>query len=217
MASRLSCIVTNKGSFTMNYNKYSKLEINELVASALGMQVCTDYKLDNALSGIQEKKHPDSVWAKKDNKPWEQFCFTDSPLDWVFLVESYSINLTFDTCQVHANSYFSDTSKVSKSRKDIGLAISIAFLKMKNWQASNVEIEKDSSTSEVNSGTNLSVFFNDIERVCREHNISIAHEDAQGQFVLERFKKENMNWLKDADTDELEVIYAPCGDPKCHD
>ncbi|WP_407546529.1 hypothetical protein [Vibrio parahaemolyticus] len=83
------------------------------------------------------ERYPNTVWAKKDGDPWEQFCFTDNCEDWAMLIQNFSIALSFDTCQVHAKSYFSDTERVSYSRKDIGLSVCIAFLEMRDWQEKN--------------------------------------------------------------------------------
>jgi hypothetical protein len=41
-------------------------------------------------------------------------------------------------------------------------------------------------------------FFDGLEKLCRAHNISISHEDAQGGFVLEKYDQKNMEWIKNA-------------------
>lgn len=41
-------------------------------------------------------------------------------------------------------------------------------------------------------------FFIDIQRICKAYNFSIAHEDGQGAFIIEKYKKCNIDWLKNA-------------------
>jgi hypothetical protein len=113
----------------MDYQNKTKFEINRLVAQALGMRTNKDSLPANTLSYDYNNKYPDTVWAGKPDEAWEQCCWTSIPEQWAELVAAYSINLTFDTCQVHAESYFCENGKVSMSRKDIGLAVAIAYLK----------------------------------------------------------------------------------------
>lgn len=42
------------------------------------------------------------------------------------------------------------------------------------------------------------IFLAEIVAVCRQHGISIAHEDTHGAFVLVPFNKEDSDWLKQA-------------------
>lgn len=39
-------------------------------------------------------------------------------------------------------------------------------------------------------------FFNDIEEVCKKHNLSIAHEDGHGSFLIETYSEFNMKMLR---------------------
>ncbi|MGG2091283.1 hypothetical protein AB1283_00770 [Bacillus sp. S13(2024)] len=41
-------------------------------------------------------------------------------------------------------------------------------------------------------------FFNDIEEVCKKHNMSISHEDYHGGFIIEEYNEKNIEWLKNA-------------------
>ncbi len=41
-------------------------------------------------------------------------------------------------------------------------------------------------------------FFSELETLCRKYNLSIAHEDNQGAFIIQRYKHSNMIWLKSA-------------------
>lgn len=41
-------------------------------------------------------------------------------------------------------------------------------------------------------------FLQEIEEVCRKHNMSISHEDGHGAFIIEKFDEFNIKWLKEA-------------------
>lgn len=45
---------------------------------------------------------------------------------------------------------------------------------------------------------NIDSFLNELEVLCRKYDISIAHEDTQGGFIIQRYKHSNMIWLKAA-------------------
>lgn len=52
-------------------------------------------------------------------------------------------------------------------------------------------------TAEAMPGTRAA-FLDEIEAVCRRHNLSIAHEDREGGFEIEPFSDDNMDWLREA-------------------
>lgn len=39
-------------------------------------------------------------------------------------------------------------------------------------------------------------FFNEIEDVCKKYNLSIAHEDIGGAFIINSYNSDNVNWLR---------------------
>jgi len=41
-------------------------------------------------------------------------------------------------------------------------------------------------------------FLKDLIKVYNKHNMSLAHEDNQGAFVIEKNKDENVKWVKSA-------------------
>ncbi len=45
---------------------------------------------------------------------------------------------------------------------------------------------------------NIDSFLNELETLCRKYDLSIAHEDNQGAFIIQRYKHSNMIWLKAA-------------------
>lgn len=45
-------------------------------------------------------------------------------------------------------------------------------------------------------------FYNEIEEVCRKHNISISHEDGHGGFLLETYDDFYMRWLRDTNLED---------------
>ncbi|TMP20844.1 hypothetical protein [Pseudoalteromonas ruthenica] len=121
----------------MSYRDLSKFKINKLVAQALGMNTNKDDLPAHTLSHDYNERYPDTVWAHKPNDAWEQCCFTNDPAEWGELVRDFCIHLKFDTAQVHAQSYFAECKTASRPHKDIGLAVCIAFLEMKDWQKEN--------------------------------------------------------------------------------
>ena len=38
-------------------------------------------------------------------------------------------------------------------------------------------------------------FLNDVESVCKKYGLSISHEDYNGAFLIEKYSKENIEWL----------------------
>lgn len=44
-------------------------------------------------------------------------------------------------------------------------------------------------------------FFEEIDLVCKKYNVSIAHEDNHGGFIIEDYDLFNIEWLKDARID----------------
>ena len=38
-------------------------------------------------------------------------------------------------------------------------------------------------------------FLNDIKTICKKHNLSIAHEDYHGAFLIEEYDEDNIEWL----------------------
>lgn len=48
---------------------------------------------------------------------------------------------------------------------------------------------------------NTMEFLNELEKLCRSHNISISHEDEHGGFILQRFSEENIKWIRSASLD----------------
>lgn len=44
-------------------------------------------------------------------------------------------------------------------------------------------------------------FLAEIEAVCRRYDLSIAHEDRHGAFLIQGFSEETAEWLKEATWD----------------
>ena len=38
-------------------------------------------------------------------------------------------------------------------------------------------------------------FLEDIDLVCKKHNLSISHEDYHGAFLIEEYREDNIEWL----------------------
>jgi hypothetical protein len=54
-------------------------------------------------------------------------------------------------------------------------------------------------------------FFAEINTVCHKYGLTIAHEDTNGDFVIENFKIHNLEWLEAADKnyDEERLTHKP--------
>ena len=62
----------------------------------------------------------------------------------------------------------------------------------KNW--SN-EVWDTSKKKFVETPENIIQFLNDIDELCKKHNLSISHEDSHGGFIIEKYSDRNLNWL----------------------
>lgn len=49
---------------------------------------------------------------------------------------------------------------------------------------------------------NVDSFIEEIISVCKKHNLSISHEDGHGAFEIEPYSKENVDWLRQANSIE---------------
>lgn len=45
---------------------------------------------------------------------------------------------------------------------------------------------------------NHELFINEIIAVYKKYGLSLSHEDAQGGFIIEKYKDENINWLRES-------------------
>jgi len=45
---------------------------------------------------------------------------------------------------------------------------------------------------------NVISFLSEFEQLCKKHNLSIAHEDTHGAFIIEEFNQFNIDWIKEA-------------------
>ena len=60
---------------------------------------------------------------------------------------------------------------------------------MKNYNLKTQEFE--------NTPNEIKDFLSDVEKIYKKHNMSISHEDRHGSFVINRFKQEDLEWIKD--------------------
>ena len=61
---------------------------------------------------------------------------------------------------------------------------------MKNWDLNKSE--------EIEQPKEMKEFIEEIIKVMKKYNLSISHEDSQGAFIIEKYDKNNIKWLKDA-------------------
>lgn len=45
---------------------------------------------------------------------------------------------------------------------------------------------------------NIENFFREYEELCKKYNVSLAHEDSQGGFLIDIYDEENIEWVKAA-------------------
>lgn len=50
---------------------------------------------------------------------------------------------------------------------------------------------------------NIENFFREYEELCKKYDVSLAHEDSQGGFLIDVYDEENIKWVKAA-TDAVE-------------
>lgn len=41
-------------------------------------------------------------------------------------------------------------------------------------------------------------FLRELEELCRKHNLSLAHEDAHGAFIIQKLDERNIRWVNEA-------------------
>ena len=44
----------------------------------------------------------------------------------------------------------------------------------------------------------IEIFLKELTNLCKTYNLSIAHEDRQGSFIIEKYDKDNIAWLYSA-------------------
>ncbi|PSV00489.1 hypothetical protein [Photobacterium kishitanii] len=119
---------------TVDLESLPRFKINMLIAERLGMSTDVS-RQDQILMSIQNgfnKRHSNTIWARSHSKPWEQFNYTDDPQDYARLMIEYQINVHFfqDKGLVVAKSNQPDSEVSSANIEDLGLAVSLAFLKI---------------------------------------------------------------------------------------
>lgn len=61
---------------------------------------------------------------------------------------------------------------------------------MTNWDCNKNEF--------VETPSNILLFLNEINKVCKKYNLSISHEDGHGAFEIEKYSEDNWHWLGNA-------------------
>jgi hypothetical protein len=52
-----------------------------------------------------------------------------------------------------------------------------------------------------NENKNIDEFIDEINEVCKKHDLSISHEDCEGSFVIKKYSDLNIAWLREANDD----------------
>ena len=54
-------------------------------------------------------------------------------------------------------------------------------------------------------------FLSDLEWLCRQHGLSLAHQDGQGAFIVTEYREPLLRWLKAAQVQSVEETEADVG------
>jgi hypothetical protein len=46
----------------------------------------------------------------------------------------------------------------------------------------------------------IKVFLEELQALCKDHNLSISHEDHNGTFIIDDYTEDNIQWLFCADS-----------------
>lgn len=57
------------------------------------------------------------------------------------------------------------------------------------------------SDSDIETPEDMRLFIDGIVALSMQYHLSIAHEDFEGGFLIQRYKEKNINWLKGASKD----------------
>lgn len=68
------------------------------------------------------------------------------------------------------------------------------------------------NTIQISNMKNIEKFLEELDTLCRVHNISISHEDGQGAFILENYNESNIKWLREAFIEFEEEYEGDAGD-----
>ena len=50
-------------------------------------------------------------------------------------------------------------------------------------------------------GNKIERFKEDVIKLCEQYELSIAHEDGHGNFIIQDFKESNIEWFNNAEVD----------------
>ena len=53
----------------------------------------------------------------------------------------------------------------------------------------------DCVTSQFVTSSKVDEFLKELVELYKKHNLSISHEDSHGNFIIESYNQENVNWL----------------------
>jgi len=69
------------------------------------------------------------------------------------------------------------------------LDINVLVLSMHRWNIQKLQSLENHKVDK---------FISEVIELSKRHNLSLAHEDKQGAFIIEQFKPENITWLETA-------------------
>ena len=54
----------------------------------------------------------------------------------------------------------------------------------------------------------IECFKEDVIKLCEQYELSIAHEDGHGNFIIQDFRESNIEWFNNAEIDEVEMFFS---------
>jgi hypothetical protein len=104
----------------------------------------------------------------------------------LFQKESKMLNI------VSADEPIEDKCKAADAFRQMAMELAVATIKDHTGQPTKCCEDEAAKSPE------MVRFLDEIESVCIKHGMSISHQDSHGRFIIEGYKQENIDWLKDA-------------------
>ena len=60
------------------------------------------------------------------------------------------------------------------------------------------EQTREGSFKLIDTPSNVNIFLEEYENLCKKYNLSLSHEDTNGGFIITEYKEGNINWVNDA-------------------
>ena len=137
--------------------------------------------IDGKLVGISQEEK----WVEVENE--------DSIIKMCYIaglqVSEHLIIEQFHSTEAKTEDEFIEEMKVYCKDNDLSFKI-VEEKPMESWNINQSEF--------VEMPKKVKQFLEDIKQVCKNHNLSISHEDGHGGFIIEQYDEDNIDWLSNA-------------------